>query len=188
MLNLSEIKTGTKIEMDGDPYLVTFNQFSKSGRQGGVMKTKIKNLKTGKVMDKTFQGSDKVERADMSFSKAQFLYQNGDAFEFMDNETFETFEMSADQLGETGNFLVDGSDVDIQNFEGQPINIQLNPKMTFEVTQTDPGVKGDTATGGTKPATLETGYIVKQVPLFINAGDKIVINTDTGEYCERAKS
>ena len=104
MLSLAEIKTGRKIVIDGEPFLVVFNQFSKSGRQGGVMKTKLKNIRSGAVMDKTFQGSDKVDEADISYRAAQFLYQNGDSFEFMDQESFETISLSAEVLGEKSNF------------------------------------------------------------------------------------
>ena len=186
MLGITDLKVGAKIQMDGDPYVVTWSQHSKQARGGGVMKTKMKNLISGSTVEKTFQGHDKIESADINFRRAQFLYANGDDFEFMDQESFESISFTRDQLGETALFLSDGMDVDIQHFEGKAINVQLPPKMEFKVTETDPGVRGDTATGGSKPATLETGYVVK-VPLFINPGDKIVINTDNGEYCERVK-
>ncbi len=186
MLGITDLKVGTKVQLDGDPYVVTYSQHSKQARGGGVMKTKLRNLITGGTVEKTFQGNDKVEPAEINFARAQFLYANGDEYEFMDQESFETISLDKNRLGDVTNFLTEGMDVDIQYFEGNPINIQLPPKMTLEVTETDPGVKGDTATGGSKPATIDTGYVL-QVPLFINVGDKIVINTDNGEYCERAK-
>lgn len=186
MLGLTDLKVGKKIEFDGAPYQITWNQFSKTARQGGVMKVKMKNLLTGKTMEKTFQGSDKVEEANVVFKRAQFLYANGEDYEFMDQETFETISLGKDVLGDATNYLVDGLDVDLQCYNGNPINIQLKPKMTFEVTYAEPGVKGDTASGGNKNATIETGLNVK-VPFFIKTGDKIVINTDTGDYAERAK-
>ena len=186
MLNLSEIKLGKTIVLDDNPYLVTWNQFGKTARQGGVMKTKLKNLLTGSVMEKTFQGSDKVDEADIGYKKAQFLYSTGEEFEFMDNETYEQVTFTKDQLGETVNFLIDGSDADIQYFNGNPINVQVQAKMTFEVTETEPGIKGNTAGTVTKNATVETGYELK-VPPFIEKGEKIVINTLNGEYIERAK-
>ena len=186
MLGITDLKVGAKIVLEGHPFLVTWSQHSKQARGAGVMKTKMRNLITGATVEKTFQGNDKIEEADISFSRAQFLYRNVDDFEFMDQTSFETINFTTEQLGDTAYFLTDGMDVDIQYFDSKPINVQLPPKMTFEVTQTDPGVRGDTATGGSKPATIITGFEVK-VPLFINPGDKIVINTDTREYCERAK-
>ncbi len=186
MLGITDLKVGAKVQFDGVPFVVTWSQHSKQARGAGVMKTKMKNLLTGGVVEKTFQGNEKIAEAEINFARAQYLYQNGDEYEFMDQETFETITFSSDQLGETRNFLTDGMDCDIQYFEGKAINVQLPPKINFEVVETDPGVKGDTATGGNKPATIDTGYVVK-VPLFINVGDKIVINTDTGEYCERVK-
>lgn len=186
MLNISDLKVGTHVQLDGTPFTITWNQFSKKARGGGVMKTKLKNLLTGSVMEKTFQGSDKIEPADIGYRRAQFLYRNGDDCEFMDQESFETITFSAEVLGDQANFLLDGMDADIQFFGTTAINIQLPPKMTFEIIETEPGVKGDTAQGGTKNAKIDTGYNVK-VPLFIEKGEKIVVNTTSGEYVERAK-
>jgi len=150
------------------------------------MKTKLKNLLTGNTMEKTFQGSDKVEAAEIGFKRAQFLYANGDEYEFMDNETYEQSTFTAEQLGDVVNYLSDGMDVDVQYFAGNPINVQVQAKMTFEVTETEPGIKGNTAGNVTKDATIETGLVLK-VPPFIEKGDKVVVNTLTGEYVERAK-
>lgn len=186
MLGITDLKVGTKIELDGQPYVVTWNQHSKQARGGGVMKVKLKNLMTGSALERTFQGSDKIEPADVGFRRAQYLYSTGDSYEFMDQESFETISLTTEVLGESTSFLTDGMEVDLLYFGTTPINIQLPPKMAFEVTQTDPGVQGDRAQGGTKPATLDTGYVAR-VPLFINKGDKVVINTETGEYVERAK-
>jgi elongation factor P len=186
MLGLSDCKTGAKLVLDGEPYIVVWNQFSKTARQGGVMKTKLKNLLTGKVMEKTFQGSDRVEEADVVFRKAQFLYKNENEYEFMDNETYETVTLSEDVIGDMSGFLVDGMNCDLQLFNGEPINVQLQPKMTFEIVYTEPGVQGDRANGGTKPATISTGKVIR-VPLFVSQGDKVVVNTESGEYVERAK-
>jgi elongation factor P len=186
MLGITDLKVGATIQIENDPYVVTWNQFSKTARQGGVMKTKLKNLLTGRVMEKTFQGSDRIEDADVAFRRAQFLYASGNEYEFMDQETFETVSLSKEILGDATQYLLDGIDCDLQYFNGNPINIQLPPKMTFVVKETDPGVQGDRAQAGSKPATLETGYTVK-VPPFINQGDAIIINTLNGEYVERAK-
>lgn len=186
MLGITDLKVGTAIVMDDTPFIVTWNQHSKQARGGGVMKTKLRNLITGGSLDRTFQGNDKIEEADLSFRKAQFLYKNGDEYEFMDQETFETVSLQADVLGTATNFLLDGADVDLRYFGEIPIAIQLKPKMTFEVTDAEPSAKGDTKTSVQKNAIIETGYELK-VPSFVNTGDKIVINTDSGEYVERGK-
>lgn len=186
MLKLSEIKVGARIVYNDEPYLVTWNQFSKTGRQGGVMKTKLKNMITGKTIEKTFQGSDKVEAADVAFKRAQFLYAAGEDYDFMDQESFETVTLSQEVLGDAAQYLIEGMDVDLQYFNDNPINIQLKPKMAFAIEWAEPGVKGDTASGGNKNAKLETGMEIK-VPFFINTGDRIIVNTDTGEYVEREK-
>jgi elongation factor P len=186
MLSISEIKTGVHIELDGQPYTVTWNQFGKTARQGGNMKTKLKNLITGSTMEKTFSGNDKAEPADISYKRAQFLYATGDDYEFMDNATYEQMAFTAEQLGDTINYLSDGMEADIQYFNGQPINVQVQPKMTFEVIETDPGVKGNTAGNVTKDAKITTGLVLR-VPPFIEIGDKVVVNTLSGEYVERAK-
>lgn len=187
MLSISEIKTGVHIELDGQPYTVTWNQFGKTARQGGNMKTKLKNLITGSTMEKTFSGNDKVDPADISYRRAQFLYATGDDYEFMDNESYEQMAFTKAQLGDTVNYLQDGMEADIQYFNGNPINVQVQPKMTFEIIETEPGVKGNTAGNVTKEATLSTGLVIK-VPPFLEKGDKVVVNTLNGEYVERAKA
>ena len=166
MLGISELKAGKNIQMEGQPYAITWNQFSKSGRQGGVMKTKMKNLITGGTVEKTFQGSDKVEPADITYKRAQFLYASGDDFEFMDNENYEQMTFTREQLGGTVNFLSDGMDADIQYFDGNPINVQVQPKMTFIIADTEPGVRGNTAGNVTKDATLDTGYVLRVPSLY----------------------
>jgi elongation factor P len=186
MLGISDLKAGRHIVLEEKPYTITWNQFSKTGRQGGVMKTKLKNLVTGAVMEKTFQGADKVDAAEITYRKAQFLYASGEDYEFMDNETYDQVAFTREQLGDTAHYLSDGAECDIQYFNGAPINVQVSPKMTFKVTETEPGVKGNTAGNVTKNATIETGYEIK-VPPFIEKGEKVVINTLNGEYVERAK-
>jgi elongation factor P len=186
MLGITDCKKGAKIKYNNDPYLIVWNQFSKSARQGGVMKTKMKNILTGKVMEKTFQGSDKIDEADLAYKNAQFLYANGNDYSFMDMESYETIVLAKNSLGETANFLTDGMDCSLLLFEGTPVNVQVPAKMEFTIAQTDPGVQGDRSSAGTKPATLDTGYVIR-VPLFIETGDKVVVNTDLGEYVERVK-
>ena len=185
MLSVAQIRTGKVIVLDGEPYAVVKDVFAKQARGAGVMKTTLKNLKTGATVQKSFQGNDKVEEADVGYRKCQYMYNDGEAYHFMDNTSFEQFELSKDMLGDQVYFLLDGNDVDVRFFEENPISVNLAPKVVLEVTDTEPGVKGDTASGGSKPATLETGLVL-QVPLFIKIGEKIRVNTDTQEYCERA--
>jgi len=185
-MEAGKLRNGNKVLMEGQPYIVVQYMLRPQSRGAAKMITKMKNLITGAVIEKTFPSSENLEEADVSLSRSQYLYSDGDNFIFMDNETFEQFEFLKDKLGDLVNFLKDGMDVSIMKFNGNPINVELPPTITLEVTATEPGVRGDTATGGTKPATLETGFVLS-VPLFINQGDKIVVNTVTGEYRERAK-
>lgn len=184
MYSIGELRVGKAILVDGEPFIITSAQHSKKARAGGVCKTKLRNLKTGANVQKTFQGNDKLKPADVGYRKCQFLYSDGGEYHFMNNETFEQFSFMADDLGDQTNFLVDGNDVDVLTFEETPIGLQLPPKVVLEVVQTDPGVKGDTASGGSKPATMNTGYVL-QVPLFMKEGDKVRVNTESGEYVER---
>lgn len=186
MYVISELKSGRNIVLDGEPYKIVWNQFSKSARQGGVMATKLKNLKTGAVMQKTFQGSDKVEQADVSFRKVQFLYSLDGVYTFMDLTNYDQFELTDEMLGDTVNYLIDGQECDAQVFEDVQIGINIPATVNLKVIETTPGLKGDTATGGTKPATLESGLVVS-VPLFITEGDVLKINTDTGMYMSRVE-
>ena len=185
-MDAGKLRTGFKILLDNDPFVVLNYTLRPQSRGSAKMITKLRNLLTGAVIEKTFGSSDTVYEADISQNKAQYLYNDGTNYVFMDNETYEQFEFSPEQLGDQVKFLQDNMDVSIMKFNGNPINAELPPTVTLEVTETEPGVKGDTATGGTKPATVETGAVVS-VPLFVNAGDRLVINTTTGEYKERAK-
>lgn len=184
MLTLAEIKTGKTITLNGDPFSVLYHEHSKTGRAGAVLRTRIKNLRTGTVLEKTFQGYDKVEDAEITKSKAQYLYREGDLFHFMDSASYEQFSLGKDALGESPNYLIEGTEVDIVNFQGNAINIELPIKMTLTVTDAPPGLKGDTASGGDKVVTLETGAHIT-TPLFVKTGDKIIINTTTGTYVSR---
>jgi len=186
MLNLSDIKTGKTLTLNNEPYLVIFHQHSKTGRAGAVLRTKLRNLKTGAVMEKTFQGSDKIEEAEIAKSKAQFLYKEGENYFFMDNSTYEQFSLLKSVLGDFTNYLIEGTEVTVLIYGTTPINIELPVKMDFKVVEAPPAIRGNTADGGTKLVTLETGSQVS-APLFVKQGDVIRINTDTGEYSERAK-
>lgn len=185
MYSIAQLKVGTAIQVDGHPYVVTRSTFSKQARGGGVMKTIVKSLLTGSSLPMTFQGNEQIEPAEITYTPAQYLYKQGNEYHFMDSQTYEQFTFSEDDLGDLGYYLIDGTEVNIQNFESKPITVRLSPKVDLEVTDTEPGVKGDTAQGRvTKPATLSTGLVV-QVPIFIKVGDKVRVNTETGEYCER---
>ena len=187
MYTLAELRPGMAILVDGTPFVVMKAQHSKQARGSAVAKTSLRNLLTGSIINQTFQGSDKIEPADINFSKAQYLYNDGSEYHFMDGATFEQFSFTDEDLGDQVYYLVDGMNVDIQNFDGRPIAVNLPPKVVLEVTETDPGVKGDTASGGSKPATTESGLVVN-VPFFINIGDKIRVNTTTSEYVERVNA
>jgi elongation factor P len=186
MLSLSDIKTGKSLLINNEPYLVIFHQHSKMGRAGAVLRTKLRNLKNGSVMEKTFQGSDKIEKAEMAKSKAQFIYRDGENYFFMDNINYEQFSLPKSVLGDLTNFLLEGTEVTILVHGATPINIELPVKMDFRVVEAPPAIKGNTADGGSKQVTLETGIKVS-TPLFVKQGDMIRINTETGEYSERAK-
>ncbi len=185
MLNISKIKSGKNIVVEGEPYKVLWDEHSKMGRAGAVLRTKLKNLMTGAVWEKTFQGADRVEEADIEKTYAQYLYQDGDGFAFMDSANYEQFSLSKKVIGDLADYLVEGVEVNIINFNGNPINIELPVKVTLTVTDAPPGIKGDTASSGDKLVTVETGAKIT-TPLFINEGDKIIVNTEKGEYVSRA--
>jgi elongation factor P len=186
MLSLSEVKTGKNITLNNEPYLVLSHQHSKTGRAGAVLRTKIRSLKTGAVMEKTFQGADKIEEAQISKTKAQYLYREGESYFFMDNSSFEQFSLPESVLGKLTKYLLENTEVTILNYNNKPINIELPVKMELKVVEAPPGVRGNTADGGTKQVTLETGIKVN-TPLFVKVDDILRINTETGEYVERAK-
>jgi elongation factor P len=184
-MDANKLRNGHKVLIENEPFLVVKYMLRPQSRGSAKMITKLKNLITGAVIEKTFMSGENLEEADISKNSAQYLYQDGDNFVFMDNLTYEQFEFSRDKLGDIVNFLKDDMEVDLMKFNGNPINVDLPPNISLEVTETEPGLKGDTASGGTKNAVLETGVNL-QVPLFIKKGDKIIVNTMTGEYKERA--
>ncbi len=185
VLSIAEIRRGKVILVDEKPYLVTENIFNKRAQRTGMMETKLKSLLTGDVISKTFRGGDMATEANVSYQRCQYLYANGDNYNFMNNTTFEQFSLPAEQLGLWAKFLLEGSDVDTMYFNNLPVGIELPAKIVLQVKESPPSVKGDTATSASKQVTLETGYVVN-VPLFIKEGDKVKINTETGEYVERA--
>lgn len=185
MLSLTEIKVGKLIVINGEPYVVTRSDHHKMGRGGAVLKTKLKNLITGNVMEKTWQGNDRAEEADVEKRKANFMYKDESFAYFMDNETYEQYNLPLDQLGGKEKFMKDGIDVTVMHFEGKPMAVELPIKVELAVTSAPPGVRGNSAGNVMKTAELETGATIS-VPMFVESGDVIRINTDSEEYVERA--
>jgi elongation factor P len=183
-VDTSQFRNGLKIEIDGEPYTMTYFQHVKPGKGGAFVRTKIKNLRTGRVLDKTFRSGEKVEEAEVEDKCMQFLYVDGDQLVFMDTESYEQVPFSAEQIGDARKYMLENIEVDVIFWKGRPINIELPSFIEAVVSQTDPGIKGDTASGATKPATIESGAVV-QVPLFIKEGEKIRVDTRSGTYVER---
>jgi elongation factor P len=186
VLGHTELRAGTLIELEGVPYRVTDYAHKAMGRGGAVVQTKLKNLLTGGVVEKSFRTSDKIPTADVSRANMQLLYREGSALVFMNNDTYEQDTVEADLLGDQAKFVADGSTVTLLYFNGRVIGLEMPNAVYLAVTGTEPGVRGDTATAALKPATMETGVQV-MVPLFVNEGDKIKVNTLNGNYLERAK-
>jgi elongation factor P len=186
MYSTADFRKGLRIEIENKPYLIVDFQHVKPGKGGAFVRTKLKNLINGRVTDQTFRSGEKVGRPDLEEKDMQFLYREGEKFVFMDNESYDQVELSADQVGEQAQFLQENINLKILNYRQEPIGLELPTFVELTVTATDPGFKGDTASGGNKPATLETGFVI-QVPLFIAEGDKLRIDTRTGAYIERAK-
>lgn len=183
---VTDLKKGTIFQLDGTPYRVVEYSQKVVGRGGSIVNVKIKSLTDGKVLDKTFKGNDSIEPADVSNSNAQYLYNDGATFYFMDQDTFEQNEIPADIIGDGAGYLKEGDAVQTQSFNGQIINVELPKNVYLEVTYAEDAVKGDTSSSITKDATLETGVTVK-VPAFIKTGDVISVDTSTGAYRERKK-
>ncbi|BFD25314.1 MAG: elongation factor P [Candidatus Parcubacteria bacterium] len=185
MLSISEIKPGRVIKVNNQPYVVTKTDHHKMGRGGAVLKTKLRNLIDGRVLDQTFQGVQQAEEAETETKKANYLYKDAEQVFFMDNQSFEQFSLDLESIGDQAKFLKDGTDVSVLYFEGKPVTIELPIKMEFKVVSAPPGVKGNSAGNVNKQVEIETGATIS-VPMFINEGDIIRINTESGDYVERA--
>jgi elongation factor P len=183
-MDVSELKKNAKLEIDGQPWVVTDFQFVKPGKGQGLYKCKIRNLITGAVIERTWRSGERLEAADVESRKYEYLFKTDDGFTFMDNQSYEQVELRTELVGDDAAFLMDNLPVDILFYNGRPVGLTLPSHVTMEVTECEPGVKGDTATNTTKGATLQTGYQV-QVPLFIRVGDKLKIDTRDGRYIER---
>lgn len=180
-----DLRPGVKIELDGVPHVVTAYQWVKPGKGGAFMRTKLRNMRTGAIIDRTFRTDEKLPPAVVDERRAQYLYAADEAYHFMDEATYEQFPLSAKQLGEGRGFLKEGMVITILFHREAPVGVELPIFVELTVTETDPGLRGDTASGGSKPATLETGAVV-QVPLFITVGDRLRVDTREGVYVERA--
>ncbi|HXH26933.1 MAG TPA: elongation factor P [Candidatus Acidoferrum sp.] len=186
MYSITELKKGTLIQLDGKPYRVVDYSQKVMGRGGSIVNVRVKSLLDGSVIPKTFKGSDRIEPARVENRTVQYLYNDGTSYHFMDNVTFEQFELAADAVDEASHYLKEGGEVNLQSFSGNIINIELPNSVYLEVIYAESVVKGDTTSSVMKDATLETGYATK-VPAFIKAGDIIKVDTRTGDYLERKK-
>jgi len=188
MISTAEFRGGAMIELDGEPMEILEFQHVKPGKGGAFVRTKLRKLRSGNVIDKTFRAGEKLEKPDCAERDMQFLYREeaADEWHFMDNETFEQQFFTSKQVGSNADLIKDNMVVKILFYKGQPIAIQLPNFVEVEVTETDPGVRGDTASGGTKNATVETGAVVK-VPLYLETGTVIVVDTRTRAYVERVR-
>jgi elongation factor P len=184
MISTGDLKKGLTFEFEGQPCNIIEWQHVKIGRGGAIVRMKLRNLRTGAIFDRTCDAGDKFKRIYLDRSTVTYQYEDGDQYHFMDTTTYDDIVLTEAQLGDAKNYLIDNLELDIVRLDEEPISVDLPEKVVLEVTYTEPGFKGDTATGGTKPATTETGLIV-HVPLFISAGEKIRINTTTGAYVER---
>jgi elongation factor P len=186
MYAASDLKKGLRIKIDNDPYIVTEFNFVKPGKGQALYRCKLKNMLNGNQFERTFRSVDNFDSADLREKKMQYLYKEEDKYCFMDNETFEQIYLTDAQMGEAKNFLIDNIEAEILLFEDRPIGISLPNFVDLIVTEADPWAKGDTVSGATKPVKLQTGYTIL-VPTFIDEGEKIRVDTRTGEYLTRVK-
>jgi len=185
MISSNDFKTGVTIELDGDVFTIVEFQHVKPGKGAAFVRTKLKNVKTGAVIERKFNAGEKVPKAHVERREMQYLYKDGDHFVVMDNESYEQTSLTAEQIGDGVKWLKENMTLGVLFFGTNIIGVDLPNTVVLKVTATEPGVRGDTATGGSKPATLETGAIVN-VPFFVNEGDDLIIDTRTGSYVQRA--
>ncbi len=186
MISTGEFRKGAKIEFKNAPCEIIDFQHVKMGRGGAIVRTKLKNLKTGSIIEESFKGGEKLETPDLEEKSMQYLYKQDDMYYFMDTENYEQFPITPEQLGDAKKFLKENMVVKVLYYKGSPITVELPMFVELMIAKTDPGIRGDTASGGSKPAILETGATVK-VPFHLNEGDMIKVDTRTSEYIERVK-
>lgn len=185
MISTGELRKGVTIELDGKLYTILDYEHIKVGRGSAQVRMKLRDVRAGHTIDRTFQAGEKFPRARLDRNNAQYLYNDGDLYYFMDQASFEQTGLTRELLGDAMNYLKDEMNVELVTYDGEPIGVELPVSMDLVIAETGPAFKGDTAAGGTKPATLETGLVV-QVPLFLNTGDRVKVDTRTGQYLERA--
>ena len=185
MISVTDARKGINVEMDGILYQVLDYEHIKMGRGSAQVRLKLRDVRGGHTVDKSFQATAKLARARVERSKVQYLYEDGGLYYFMNSETYDQVPLSANQVGDAINYLSENADCDLLVYGDEPIGVELPAAVILTIAETEPGIRGDTAQGGTKAAKMETGLIV-QVPLFINTGDKLKIDTRSGAYLERA--
>lgn len=185
MISTGDLKRGITFEFEGQPCSLLEWQHVKMGRGGAIVRMKLRNLRSGATFDRTCDAGDKFPRITLDRSTVTYQYQDGNQYHFMDMRTYDDIVLTAEQLGNAKNYLIDNLELELIQLDGEPISVEPPEKLVLRVEYAEPGFKGDTATGGTKPATTETGLVV-QVPLFVSTGDMIRVNTTTGAYVERA--
>lgn len=183
-MDTSDIRKGLKMMMDGSPFVVVDFQFVKPGKGQAFTRIKIRNLQSGAVLERTLKSGEKIEKADVEDRKMQYIYQDGDGFVFMDATSGEQIAVAADKLGDDARWLTEGMEVAVTLFNGLPIGVDLPAHVVLQITSSEPGIKGDTASGATKPATLSTGATIN-VPLFVKEGEWVKVDTSEGRYIER---
>ncbi len=184
MISTNQFKNGSAIRVDGKRFTILSFQHVKPGKGAAFVRTRLRNMDSGAVVEKTFRAGEKVDNIRTESREMQYLYKDGDLFHFMDQETFDQVGIPADVLGDSAGYIVPNGVVGVFSADGEVVSVEPPAHVDLEVSQTDPGVKGDTATGGSKPATLETGVVV-QVPLFVNTGDRVRVDTRSKEYLTR---
>ena len=186
-METADIKKGLKLVLNDQPWIIVEAQFVKPGKGQGLYKCRIKNMITGAVIDRTWRSGERFEPANVESKKMQYLFSSGESFTFMDNATYEQVEMAADLIGDDKWFLLDNIEVEVLFYNERPVGVSLPSHVVMEIVDSEPGVKGDTATNVTKQATVSTGYAVA-VPIFIKVGERIKIDTRTGAYIERVNT
>lgn len=184
MISTNQFKNGTAIRVDGKRFTVMYFQHVKPGKGGAFVRTKLRNLDTGAVIDKTFRAGEKVENIRTESREMTYLYDDGDLMYFMDTETYDQIPIPKELVGDAAGYIVPNGTASVLSADGEVVSVEPPAHVDLEVSQTDPGLKGDTATGGSKPATLETGVVV-QVPLFVNVGDRVRVDTRSNDYLTR---
>jgi len=185
LISTNDLRTGVTIEVDGEVFSVVDFQHVKPGKGSAFVRTRLKNVRTGSVLERTFAAGEKLPRAHLERREVQFLYSSEGQYTFMDMESYDQVQLSKEQMGGAVNYLVDNMTVWVLMYQGRYIDLELPNSVELVVAETDPGLRGDTATGGSKPARLETGAMIR-VPLFVNVGDRVRVDTRTGSYIERA--